>query len=356
MAAAGAGRARPVEERRLPALWLCGLGLLLQAVCLVGRAHGLVEGLYCGQLSCYDVLGVEQTSKSDIARAYRQLARRYHPDRYKPPDTPAHGHPLELFMSVYTMVPFYKDDETRKDYDYMLDHPEEFYRHYYHYYKRRLAPKVDVRIVILVTVSAISLFQYYSWWSSYNEAIHYLTTVPKYRIQATEIAKQQGLLNRAKEKGKNRRSKDEIKEEEEEIIRDIIKNNIDIKGGYQKPRLFDILIFQIVLAPYYLCSYVIWYCTWIYRFSIKGEEYGEEEKLYIIRKNMSMSRGQFDSLEDQQKETFLERKLWLKENFEVYKQEQEEELKKKVALDPRWKRYRRWMKTEGPGRLTFIDD
>uniref|UniRef100_A0A4W3I3F5 DnaJ (Hsp40) homolog, subfamily C, member 25 n=1 Tax=Callorhinchus milii TaxID=7868 RepID=A0A4W3I3F5_CALMI len=338
MAAAGAGRARPVEERRLPALWLCGLGLLLQAVCLVGRAHGLVEGLYCGQLSCYD---------SDIARAYRQLARRYHPD------------PLCQFIQwclFIKKIVSLKDDETRKDYDYMLDHPEEFYRHYYHYYKRRLAPKVDVRIVILVTVSAISLFQYYSWWSSYNEAIHYLTTVPKYRIQATEIAKQQGLLNRAKEKGKNRRSKDEIKEEEEEIIRDIIKNNIDIKGGYQKPRLFDILIFQIVLAPYYLCSYVIWYCTWIYRFSIKGEEYGEEEKLYIIRKNMSMSRGQFDSLEDQQKETFLERKLWLKENFEVYKQEQEEELKKKVALDPRWKRYRRWMKTEGPGRLTFIDD
>lgn len=41
----------------------------------------------------------------------------------------------------------------------MLDHPEEYYRHYYHYYSRRLAPKVDVRIVILVTVCAISVFQ-----------------------------------------------------------------------------------------------------------------------------------------------------------------------------------------------------
>lgn len=41
----------------------------------------------------------------------------------------------------------------------MLDHPEEYYSHYYTYYRRRLAPKVDVRIVILVTVCAISLFQ-----------------------------------------------------------------------------------------------------------------------------------------------------------------------------------------------------
>lgn len=41
----------------------------------------------------------------------------------------------------------------------MLDHPEEYYSHYYHYYSRRLAPKVDVRVVILVSVCAISVFQ-----------------------------------------------------------------------------------------------------------------------------------------------------------------------------------------------------
>ncbi|XP_015674698.1 dnaJ homolog subfamily C member 25 [Protobothrops mucrosquamatus] len=248
------------------------------------------------------------------------------------------------------------DEETRKDYDYMLDHPEEYYSHYYHYYSRRLAPKVDVRIVILVTVCAISLFQFFSWRTSYNEAINYLATMPKYRIQATEIARQQGLLNRAKEKGKSRRTKEEIRKEEEEIIKDVIKNKIDIKGGYQKPRISDILLFQIVLAPFYLCKYIRWYFGWIYSFNIKRQEYGEEEKLYIIRKYMKMSQSQFDTLEDHQKESFLKRQLWKKENYELYKQEQEEELKKKMAMDPRWKRYRRWMRNEGPGRLTFIDD
>lgn len=108
-------------------------------------------------------------------------------------------------------------------------------------------------------------------------------TVPKYRIQATEIAKQQGLLNRTKEKGKNRRSKEEIREQEEEVIRDIIKNKIDIKGGYQRPNLSDILLCQIVLFPYYLTNYVAWYVSWVYRFTICREEYGDEEKLYIIR-------------------------------------------------------------------------
>jgi DnaJ homolog subfamily C member 25 len=55
-----------------------------------------------------------------------------------------------------------KDSESRADYDYMLDHPEEYYSHYYRYYQRRLAPRVDVRLVIAVTISVISVIQYFS--------------------------------------------------------------------------------------------------------------------------------------------------------------------------------------------------
>ncbi|KAL2100146.1 hypothetical protein ACEWY4_004540 [Coilia grayii] len=328
---------------------------------LIASVNALVPGLYCQTENCYDVLGVSrEATKAEIARAYRQLARKYHPDRFRDGDPGLAGETAESaqqkFLLVATAYETLKDEETRKDYNYMLDHPEEYYSHLYTYYSRRLAPKVDVKIVILVTVCAISVFQYYSWWSSYTEAINYLATMPKYRIQATELAKKQGLLNRPKEKGKNRRSKEEIREEEEEIIRDIIKNKIDIKGGYQKPNISDILLCKLVLFPYHLVMYVVWYCSWVYRFTVKKEDYGEEEKLYLIRKHMKMSQAQFDSLDDHLRETFLERQLWIKENYEVYKLEQEEEMKVKMAQDSRWKRYRRWMKNEGPGRLTFIDD
>ncbi|XP_038202959.1 dnaJ homolog subfamily C member 25 [Arvicola amphibius] len=358
MAARLAARGAPGTAGRCP--WLLLLALLLLAPLLARPAEALVEGLYCGTRDCYEVLGVSRSaSKAEIARAYRQLARRYHPDRYRPEpgDGPGGAPPsAEAFLLVATAYETLKDEETRRDYDYMLDHPEEYYSHYYHYYSRRLAPKVDVRVVILVTVCAISMFQYFSWWNSYNKAISYLATVPKYRIQATEIAKEQGLLKKAKEKGKNKKSKEEIRDEEESIIKNIIKSKIDIKGGYQKPQVRDLLLFQVILAPFHLCSYIAWYCRWVYNFNIKGREYGEEERLYLIRKSMKMSQSQFDSLEDHQKETFLKRELWIKENYEVYKQEQDEELKKKLANDPRWKRYRRWMKNEGPGRLTFVDD
>ncbi|XP_016393584.1 dnaJ homolog subfamily C member 25-like isoform X2 [Sinocyclocheilus rhinocerous] len=311
-----------------PRLTLC--------ICLVfisgfPAVSALIEGLYCGTQSCYDVLGVSrEASKAEVGRAYRQLARRYHPDRYQPGESDdSRETAQQKFLLVATAYETLKDEELRKDYDYMLDHPEKYYSHYYTYYRRRLAPKVDVRIVILVTICAVSLFQYYSWWSSYTEAINYLITIPKYRIQATELAKQQGLLNKTKEKGKNRRSKEEIREEEELIIRDIIKNKIDIKA---------------------------WNCSWFYRFIIRGEEYGDEERLYIIRRYMKMSQAQFDSLDNSLIETFLKQQLWIKENYEAYREEQEEEMKMKMATDPRWKRYRRWMKSEGPGRITFADD
>jgi len=76
----------------------------------------------------------------------------------------------------------------------MLDNPEELYRHYYYYYRRRMAPHVDVRIVIVGTILVISLIQYISAYHKYNEALKYLMLDGKYRIRALEMAKEQGLL------------------------------------------------------------------------------------------------------------------------------------------------------------------
>nr|XP_006824392.1 PREDICTED: uncharacterized protein LOC102801032 [Saccoglossus kowalevskii] len=128
--------------------------LMLLIVLCATPTNAFIEGLYCGKESCYDVLGVtREATKGEISKSYRQLARKYHPDKYKGPDADT------KFQTIATAYEILRDEDQRKDYDYMLDNPEETYRHYYRYYRRQYAPKVDVRVVIAVTITVISVFQ-----------------------------------------------------------------------------------------------------------------------------------------------------------------------------------------------------
>jgi len=314
----------------------------------------LLEGLYCGKENCYDVLGItREASKNEIGRNYRQLARKYHPDLHRDPQAKIEAE--EQFKLVANAYEILKDDESRTDYDYMLDNPEEYYAHYYRYYRRRVAPKVDVRIVVFVTISIISIIQYISAWQRYETAIKYFMTVPKYRNRAMEIAQQQGFISQNGSKKSRGKSKSEQKEEQEMIIRMVIEEKMDIKGAYAKPTLYDILWVQLVISPYTIAKYFCWYFSWIWRHSILKQPYNEEEKLYIIRKYMKMGQHQFDAIEDDDKEEYLREELWVKENYKKWHKAKEEEMKKQLAESSRYKQYRRYIKNHGVGRMTFDD-
>lgn len=79
------------------------LSVLLLFVSFLPTVAALVEGLYCGTKVCYDVLGVtREATKAEIARAYRQLARRYHPDRFRPGEAGSEGETHEKFLLIAT--------------------------------------------------------------------------------------------------------------------------------------------------------------------------------------------------------------------------------------------------------------
>jgi len=323
---------------------------VLVLVSLTG-SDAMIEGLYCGRDNCYDLLGVTRdSSKGDISKAYRQLAKKYHPDRHKTEDK---LEAEERFKEVATAYEILKDPETRSDYDYMLDHPEEHYQHYYHYYKRKMSPKVDVRIVIIVTITVISIFQYYTAMFRWSSGMRYLAAQPKYRTMALNAANEEGLLDDIRKIKK--RNKEEIRVEEDRIIRSVLESKMEIKGGYAKPKISDVLWMQIILSPLTFYRYVIWYTLWMWRFNINKEEYGTEEKFYLIRKLMCVSQTQFEAIPEEEKEDYLEMKLWIRENFKEWKKEKEEEMKKQMAESAKYKSYRRYMKKHGTGRMYFDD-
>uniref|UniRef100_F1L043 DnaJ dnj-2 n=1 Tax=Ascaris suum TaxID=6253 RepID=F1L043_ASCSU len=322
------------------------------AVVKTAEAVGLAPGLYCGLENCYDVLGIDRGNfqKSDVSKSYRRLAKKYHPDKVIGESKKAEAE--EKFRLVATAYETLRDDETRADYDYYLDHPEQRAYNYYQYYRRRVAPKVDVRIVIFATVTLISVFQFLSAKHKYQEALDYAIRQEKYRNGAREIAKERGLLSDAT----GRKDKKSKRENTELIIRQIIEENMDIRGGYRKPSIYDTLLWAIVSLPYTLARCLIWYLKWFIRYSIKKEEYDEEAKLYLIRKNMGLSEGQFSCLSMTEQQCFLEEELWRKDAYAEWKRIKEEEEKERLANSGRYKRYRRFMKNQAGNTLSFLDE
>ncbi|XP_060523802.1 dnaJ homolog subfamily C member 25 homolog [Cylas formicarius] len=329
--------------------------LIIYLVFLSSVRAQLLPGLYCGVENCYDVLEVtREATKNEIAKNYRRLARLYHPDLHR--EKEAKQVAEEQFKILANAYDILKDDESRADYDYMLDNPDQYYAHYYRYYRRKVAPKVDVRIVIIVTISIISIIQYYSGWQRYDTAISYFSTVPKYRNKAQEIARQDGILPNSNNNNKKLGKKLKLtKEEYEQVIKKVIEDKMDIKGAYAKPKITDLLWIQLIILPYTAFRYVYWYISWIWRHNIMKQPFNEEEKLYVIRKFLKMGQHQFDSQDDDKIQEFLDRKLWIKDNFNVWFKEQEEITKKQLAESNRYKQYRRYMKNHGVGRMTFDD-
>lgn len=91
---------------------------------LVINVNGLFEGIYCGRENCYDLLNVTRSaSKQEVIKAYRSLAKKYHPDMARTTeDKQIYTEKFRAFANAYEIL---RDNETRVDYDRMLDNPDQ---------------------------------------------------------------------------------------------------------------------------------------------------------------------------------------------------------------------------------------
>ncbi|VDQ05990.1 unnamed protein product [Trichobilharzia regenti] len=96
------------------------------------------------------------------------MARKHHPDRQKTVEDKRKAE--ERFRLINTAYEILSDPEQRREYDYMLDNPDQMYYHYYRYYRRQYSAKVDVRLVIISILLIISSIQV-SWFFHFCEEL-----------------------------------------------------------------------------------------------------------------------------------------------------------------------------------------
>ena len=211
---------------------------------------------------------------------------------------------------------------------------------------------------------AWSGFQWVGWTNAYNQVVLYALQDNKYRLQAKKEAIQRGLLEEDGKIQKSLRRKPEFKnpndakKEVERILKVIIEEKVDIKGGYGKPHWTDTAIVQCAMLPKYAYLWVKAKLVWQYRRRILKAEFNDEEKWILIEKNMKCdSKVQFEYLKDKKGDDLYKNECWDKEKCEAYLERVKEEDRIKNIDSGRAKQMRRYLKKNGgENRMTFNEN
>jgi curved DNA-binding protein CbpA len=97
------------------------------ALCYAGSYDSGVSvhdpnNVFCGSKSCYDVLGIKRTATAaEIKKAYKNLARKYHPDRNK------NANATELMQKITKANEVLENKKSKEKFDYYLDHPKDYF-------------------------------------------------------------------------------------------------------------------------------------------------------------------------------------------------------------------------------------
>jgi len=285
---------------------------VLMLVLLGVVAGGMFDSMYCGRHNCYEIMGVERTAtKKEVNKAYRKLARELHPDHNDAPD--AHEK-FELLVAAYETL---KSEVSRNDYDYLLDHPDVYYEHFYRFF-RHSTPKVDVSSILVTSIIVLSVLHYLHKISSYNRAIDYALRVPTYRNQAKAMAEDEGLLSKKFFKGL---SKDEQRAAENKILRDIIESKLDIKGGHGKPEWKDILAIQMLTWPFHAGNFAYFHARRCYKYKVMKQDPDDVEKDYMTRIVLKLTESQWENVPEGKREEMLKKELWFDANRDAYMEE-----------------------------------
>ncbi|CAI9270172.1 unnamed protein product [Lactuca saligna] len=225
--------------------------------------------IYCDEDDCYDLLGVSQNANaSEIKKAYYKLSLKHHPDKNPDPES------KKLFVKIANAYEILKDEATRGQYDYAIEHPEEVFYNTARYYHAYYGHKTDPRAVL---------------WTRYHQAIDMVKRTPAYKnkLKALELERTGALSS--KKKGGYKLDK----KTQEELSKEL---ELQIKGA-EKPSMWGLLAVRFILLPYTLGKLVLWHGSWYWRYKINRTSYSWEDASYLTRRALGAPPDSWEYLE-----------------------------------------------------------
>jgi hypothetical protein len=240
--------------------------------------------LFCGHKNCYELLNVQRNaSKSDIRRAYRRLSVEKHPDK-RPGDEKA-AEEFRLLGNAYSAL---KDDGKRAKYDDFLDNPGKYWDFLMQNSQEHYAPKTNSIIAITLILGVASLIHWLHMNQRYKSTLERMRGSPEFKREVSRLVKTKAAANA---------------EEAEAMM------NIEVVG-LDEPHWKNLVVVRLAMLPVQLYNYLKWIAHWQYSYKICKKEYTEEDKQYLIMKNLQITDREWERMSESAQEKLFAQKLW----------------------------------------------
>jgi len=338
------------------------------------------QKLFCGQYDCYKILGFDYftfiktpPTRKEITQSYRSLSRKFHPDKSKVKGA------KERFVMISKAYKVLTNKETRDEYDYFRDRPDEYLVKYGSSVIWKYKPKSDVRMVVILLLLSASFFTWFAQLQKWKKLADHLTkaAVEDYgrreggstesievRKKALAILEEYEAANEAEiqavvsngshvhsakktpkkkvvgPKLTKKEKKQNMQEELRKIVRGLVDEIDDFGGGYRKPTWKDMFVVQCLFLPIVICKSVLGFTKFYFR-RLKGLPYSDEE-LEVMTKQ-AVGNVLWDACTVEEHEQMQTMKLWISKNLIEWK-----EIKDEQILSPgERKQLNRWKKKQG---------
>lgn len=273
--------------------------------------------VFCGSgHSCYDILEIRRNATvKQIRRAYRRLSLEYHPDKSK------HANATEAFRLISKAYEVLDGNETRKNFDYYLDHPRDYFKVSGHHYMRQL-PKSDVRLVLLLVACLISAIMHVMQEQKHNNFLKHLKNTIADCANTKSNLQTQALFDKAVELYEKKSkadansswatSSDTKKKTPKKMVQDPmfqdcvdeVVSSLKIEGGYRKPDYNDLFIVRLVHFPLHFYQWLLKY----QRRHLSGAALSPEEKLEMAKE--ALGPGTWENLTPAERDELVEKEIW----------------------------------------------